>query len=63
MPWTQREKRFLLSAGSPLTDQQKDKMETELHADPSLGHAHLHAIPRLKHINALSLRPRRKKAS
>lgn len=38
MPWTPRQKRYLLSSGSPLSDEQKDKMKTELHANPRLGH-------------------------
>lgn len=38
MPWTPRQKRYLLSSGSPLSGQQKEKMLSELHADPSLGH-------------------------
>jgi hypothetical protein len=38
MPWTRRQVRFLESSGSPLTAAQKDKMNAELHADPSLGH-------------------------
>lgn len=39
MPWTPKQKRYLLSDVSPLTDDQKEKMLDELHADPSLGHA------------------------
>lgn len=39
MPWTPRQKRYLLSSGSPLSAGQKDKMKAELHADPSMGHA------------------------
>src|ERR1039458_8914453 len=38
MPWTPRQVRYLESSGSPLTSSQKDKMNAELHADPSLGH-------------------------
>ena len=38
MPWTPRQVRFLESSGSPLTAAQKDKMNSELHSDPSLGH-------------------------
>ena len=38
MPWTRRQVRYLESSGSPLTASQKDKMNAELHADPSLGH-------------------------
>lgn len=39
MPYTRRQVRYLLSNGSPLSDQQKDKMKDELHQDPALGHA------------------------
>jgi hypothetical protein len=38
MPWTEKQVRFLLSKGSPLTDAQKDKDKAELHANPSMGH-------------------------
>ena len=38
MPWTRRQVRYLESSVSPLTEAQKDKMNTELHSDPSLGH-------------------------
>jgi hypothetical protein len=38
MPWTRKEVRFLLSKGSTLSEEQKNKMKAELHADPSLGH-------------------------
>lgn len=38
MPWTPRQVRYLESNGTPLTAAQKDKMNSELHADPSLGH-------------------------
>lgn len=38
MPWTPRQVRYLESSGSPLTSAQKAKMNSELHADPSLGH-------------------------
>lgn len=38
MPYTRRQVRYLESSGSPLTAEQKDKMNRELHADPSLGH-------------------------
>ena len=40
MPWTPRQKRYLLSNGSPLTSRQKAKMKGELHSNPALGHAH-----------------------
>lgn len=40
MPWTPRQTRFLLSKGSPLKPEQKDKMKAELHADPRLAHRH-----------------------
>ena len=38
MPWTPRQVRYLESSGSPLTPAQEDKMNSELHSDPSLGH-------------------------
>lgn len=39
MPWTRKQVKKLLSSGSPLSEEQKDKMKSELHEDPSLGHA------------------------
>ena len=39
MPWTPKQKRYLLSSGSPLTSEQKSKMKSELHENPALGHA------------------------
>lgn len=39
MPWTPRQTRYLLSQGSPLKPEQKDKMKRELHADPQMAHA------------------------
>jgi hypothetical protein len=39
MPWTPKQKRYLLSSGSPLTAEQRQKMLAELHANPALGHA------------------------
>lgn len=38
MPYTRKQVKYLLSSGSPLDPEQKDKMKAELHADPSLGH-------------------------
>ena len=38
MPWTSQQVKYLLSKGSPLSAGEKDKMKSELHADPSLGH-------------------------
>lgn len=38
MPWTRKQVRYLLSKGSPLTDQQQTKMKGELHANPAMGH-------------------------
>lgn len=38
MPYTRRQVRFLESAGSPLTEAQKAKMNRELHENPALGH-------------------------
>ncbi len=39
MPWTRKQVKKLLSDGSPLSAEQKKKMQDELHANPSLGHA------------------------
>jgi hypothetical protein len=39
MPYTRKQVKYLLSSGSPLSGTQKDKMKTELHADPAMGHA------------------------
>jgi len=39
MPWTRRQVKKLLSAGSPLTEAQQSKMKKELHDNPALGHA------------------------
>lgn len=39
MPWTPRQTRLLLSQASPLTPEQKEKMKSELHADPEMAHA------------------------
>jgi len=38
MPWTRQQVKFLLSKGSPLDPEEKTKMQTELHADPAMGH-------------------------
>lgn len=38
MPWTDKQRRYLLSKGSPLTAKQKGKMKSELHANPAMGH-------------------------
>lgn len=38
MPYTRKEVRYLLSSVSPLSDEQKQKVKDELHANPSLGH-------------------------
>lgn len=38
MPWTNREFRYLMSSGSPLTAAQKAKDKAEAHADPSMVH-------------------------
>jgi hypothetical protein len=39
LPWTRKQVKKLLSSGSPLDASQKRKMISELHRDPSLGHA------------------------
>jgi hypothetical protein len=38
MPWTNRQFRFLMSKGSPLTEAQKDKDKAEAHANPAMIH-------------------------
>lgn len=38
MPWTRKQVKKLLSSGSPLTGPQQDRMKSELHSDPSMGH-------------------------
>jgi len=38
VPWTEKQFRFLMSSGSPLTKAQKDKDKQEAHEDPSLLH-------------------------
>ncbi len=39
MPWTRRQVKYLLSKVSPLSGEQRDKMKSELHANPKMGHA------------------------
>jgi hypothetical protein len=38
MPWTRKQVKYLLSNGSPLKPEQKEKMKSELHSDPAMGH-------------------------
>jgi len=38
MPYTRQQVKFLFSSGSPLSPEQKEKMHSELHANPALGH-------------------------
>lgn len=38
LPWTNRQFRYLMSKGSPLTEGQKDKDQAEAHANPSMIH-------------------------
>ena len=38
MPYTRKEVRFLESKVSPLSAEQKEKMNEELHENPALGH-------------------------
>lgn len=38
MPWTEKQVRYLLSSGSPLSEAQKDADKAELHANPAMGH-------------------------
>ncbi len=54
MPWTRQQVKYLLSGGSPLSAEQKAKMQAELHANPSMGH-------KRKGSNALAL-PRKRNA-
>lgn len=39
MPWTRKQVKLLLSKGSPLSTSQQDKMKSELHQNPQMGHA------------------------
>jgi hypothetical protein len=39
MPWTRKQIKLLLSKYSPLSSSQQDKMKSELHANPQMGHA------------------------
>jgi hypothetical protein len=41
VPYTRRAIKLLLSSGSPLSGKQKEKekLKSELHEDPSIGHA------------------------
>jgi hypothetical protein len=39
MPWTRKQVKKLLSKGSPLSAEQQEKMKSELHANPAMGHA------------------------
>ncbi len=52
MPWTPKQKRYLLSSSSPLTPKQKGSMVSELHASPSLGHATKGSSRKTKGISA-----------
>lgn len=38
MPYTVKQVRYLLSSVSPLSEHQKNKMKSELHANPAMGH-------------------------
>lgn len=38
MPWTNRQFRFLMSSGSPLTEAQKAKDKAEAHENPAMIH-------------------------
>lgn len=38
MPWTNKQFRYLMSSGSPLTESQKAKDKAEAHANPSMIH-------------------------
>lgn len=39
MPWTPKQVRLFFSKASPLSISQRDKVASELRANPSLGHA------------------------
>jgi len=39
MPWTRKQVKLFFSKGSPLNPAQQSKFESELHANPSMGHA------------------------
>lgn len=39
MPWTRQQVKYLLSSGSPLSKEKKEKMKAELHKNPKLGRA------------------------
>lgn len=39
MPWTRKQVKYLFSKVSPLSGEQKEKMQAELHENPELGHA------------------------
>lgn len=49
MPWTRKQVKKLLSKGSPLSGAQQGKMKSELHADPSMGHAKKGSIALKRH--------------
>jgi hypothetical protein len=38
MPWTNRQFRFLMSKGSPLTPAEKEKDKAEAHENPAMIH-------------------------
>lgn len=38
MPWTRPQVELLLSSASPLSAVQKEKMKSELHSAPAMGH-------------------------
>jgi hypothetical protein len=48
MPWTPKQTRYLLSKVSPLSEDQKSKMKSELHANPRLAHRKKNPITRAK---------------
>lgn len=39
MPYTRKQVKLFLSKGSPLSGAQQDKVKSELHANPAMGHA------------------------
>jgi hypothetical protein len=54
MPWTRQQVKYLLSSGSPLKGDQKEKMKGELHSDPTMGHKHKGSSALSKALSGLS---------
>lgn len=39
MPYTRKQVKLFLSSASPLSSEQQQRVKSELHANPSMGHA------------------------